>query len=210
MDIRLAKTSDSRPVAELHQRLLDQSFLGSLGCGFLNNLYRALAEYDRGILLIAEAEGLMVGFIAGVYHTGDFYKYFLRRHFIVASLAILPKAFNVHVLKRLWETATYSRKEETVPDAPHAELLSMAVVGEQHGTGVARHLFEQLTEEFTRRGIDQFKIVAGAELHRANAFYRKMGCHELGEMEVHAGDQSIIYLFGDRQTGNPQDWNQGA
>ena len=39
-----------------------------------------------------------------------------------------------------------------------------------------------------------FKIVVGGNLARAHAFYLKMGCAVAGEIEVHSGECSIVYV----------------
>ena len=39
-----------------------------------------------------------------------------------------------------------------------------------------------------------FKIVVGGDLARAHAFYLKMGCAVAGEIEVHKGKDSLVYV----------------
>ena len=194
MKIRKANLDDCAEVAKLHERSLTESFLGTLGGDFLNLIYRSLANFEQGIFLVAEDRESAIGFITGTMKTGKFYKHFLKRNFLKVIFILSSKLFKKNVGKKILETAKYSKKDLGFL-APDAELLSMAVTEEFQGKGVAQQLFERLAGEFHKKGIHEFKIIAGNKLKKANKFYQKMGCKRMGETEVHEGDISTVYIF---------------
>lgn len=194
MNIRKTRDSDIRNVSALHKEHINSGFLSSLGAPFLNILYRSLVDFEKGILLVAENEGKIIGFISGTVDTNVFYKYFLKRNFFRIAFVLLSKVFSINVIKKVLETAKYSKKDLEI-SVPDAELLSMAVAENFQGKGIAKQLFEKLVNEFHDRNINEFKIIAGNQLDEANKFYQKIGCKKIGEIEVHKGNFSSVYTF---------------
>ena len=79
-------------------------------------------------------------------------------------------------------------------ELPPYELLTIAVNPSHQGHGHAEDLFESLCNYFKTINVKNFKIVVGGDLSRAHAFYLKMGCDVAGEIEVHKGNNSIVYI----------------
>ena len=192
---RAAKLSDCLLVAKIHKKCLDKSFLATLGEKFLTLLYKTLVEYKKGILLVAEDDGKIIGFVSATADTGGFYRYFLKKRFIKAAFLLLPKAIDLNTLKKIFETLKYSKKNEINILLPKAELLSIAVKEDYQRKGVAKQLFKALVNEFHKMGINEFRIVVGSSLFKAKNFYQKMGCIKVGEFELHKGEKSEIYVF---------------
>jgi len=195
IQIKNADFSDCREIAKIHKECLTKSFLATLGEKFLTLLYKTLVEYKKGILLVAEDNGKIIGFVSATADTGGFYKYFLKKKFIEASFLLLPKAINLNTLRKIFETLKYSKKNKINILLPKAELLSIAVKEDYQRKGVAQQLFKALAKEFYKKGINEFKIVVGDSLLNAKKFYRKMGCIKVGEFELHKGERSEIYIF---------------
>lgn len=195
IQIRNAHFSDCREIAKIHKKCLDKSFLATLGEKFLTLLYKSLIECENGILIVAEDNGKIIGFVSATANTGDFYRYFLKKKFIKASFLLLPKAINLNTLRKIFETLKYSKKKEINVSLPEAELLSIAVKEDYQRKGIAKQLFEALVNEFHKKRIKEFRIVVGSNLFKAKKFYQKMGCIKLGEFELHEGKKSEIYVF---------------
>jgi len=193
--VRNANFSDCREVAKIHKECLAKSFLATLGKKFLILLYKSLVEYKKGILLVAEDDGKIIGFVSATADTGGFYKYFLKKKFIEAGFLLLPKAINLNTLRKIFETLRYSKKNKINILLPKAELLSIAVKEDYQRKEVAQQLFKALTIEFYKNGINEFKIVVGDSLLNAKKFYKKMGCIKVEEFELHRGEISEIYIF---------------
>jgi len=77
---------------------------------------------------------------------------------------------------------------------PPYELLTIAVNPSHQGQGHAEDLFESLCDYFKKINVKNFKIIVGRDLSRAHSFYLKMGCNVAGEVEVHKGYKSIVYI----------------
>lgn len=195
IEIKNAHFSNCREIAKTHKEYLGKSFLATLGEKFLTLLYKTLVEYKKGILLVAEDDGKIIGFVSATADTGGFYKYFIKKKFIKASFLLLPKAINLNIVRKIFETLRYSKKNKTNILLPKAELLSIAVEEDYQRKGVAQQLFKALAKEFYKNGIIEFKIVVGDSLLNAKKFYRKMGCIKVGEFELHRGETSEIYIF---------------
>ena len=180
-------------VARLHVRCLDQGFLATLGEGFLSLMYESMDCADGVTLITEEREGQVVGFITGGTGMGPIYKRMLRSP-VRLGLALAPALLRPAKVRRILEIMRYSG-DATLPDGvPDAELLSLAVAPESRGTGVADTLYRKLVEDFQTRGVDAFRIIVGDALAPAHRFYRRMGATVAGEVQVHEGEHSKVYV----------------
>jgi len=184
-----------RQVAELHAAAIDQGFLSELGPRFLTLLYEAL-DQSHGSLLIVDTEGARLrGFVSGGSGLGPVYRNLLTR-LPALICALWPVFFSYRKLKRIAEVLLYPSKTRN-EELPRAELYSIAVSPEFRGAGVAERLYKRLREEFSARGITEFKIVVGDTLAPAQAFYRKVGATPVAAIEVH--DRAGSTVFVDRR-----------
>lgn len=182
-----------RQVARLHVRCLDQGFLATLGERFLALMYEAIDRADGTALLVEEAAGDVQGFITGGTGMGPIYRRMLRSP-VRLALALAPALLRPSKLRRILEILRYSG-DGTRPDGvPDAELLSLAVAPEWRGQGVADRLYARLVEDFRSRGVDAFRITVGDALAPAHRFYQRMGATVAGDVEVHGGETSKIYV----------------
>lgn len=182
-----------REVAELHARCLDQGFLATLGVRFLTLMYKAMDQADTVTLITEEREGRVVGFITGGTGMGPIYKRMLRSP-VRLGLALAPALVRPAKLRRILEILRYSSKGSLPEGVPEAELLSLAVAHEARGSGVADTLYRKLVEDFQARDVDAFRIIVGEALAPAHRFYRRMGASVAGELEVHEGEPSKVYV----------------
>ena len=182
-----------RQIADLHRKNLSSGFLSTLGDRVLALLYREIQRYPGGMLIAAESHGQIAGFIAGVDHTGRFYRWFLRRNLLRGACVMLPRLFSLRTIRRVIETMRYSGKQST-DDLPDAELLSIAVDSEYRRQGTAELCYRALESHFASVGIERFRIVVGKQLEPAMKFYEKMGAVRTAEVEVHAGQGSWVLV----------------
>lgn len=179
-----------RAVARLHVQNLDQSFLATLGEGFLTELYRAMDKADDCTLIVERIDGDVVGFVTGGRAMGPIYKAMIPRVLIWGwglSLRLLsPKR-----LKRVLDILRYDGGDGFA-DIP-AELFSIAVAPSARGKGVAPRLYARLIEHFTQQDIPAFRIIVGGDLAPAHGFYKKMGAILVGDIALHAGEVSKVY-----------------
>lgn len=185
-------------IAKLHMRCLDQGFLATLGEGFLALMYESMDRADGVTLITEEREGRVVGFITGSSGMGPIYRRMLHSPFRLA-LALAPALVSPAKVRRILEILRYSGDADLPDGVPDAELLSLAVALEARGSGVADVLYGKLVEDFQTRGVDAFRIIVGEALAPAHRFYRRMGATVAGEVQVHEGERSKVYVH--RQPG---------
>ena len=183
-------------VIRIHRIEISQGFLSSLGDNALALLFSHASESRFGKLLIAKdaSSGQIVGFLLGTIDTGAFYKDFLCKKFLKAVFVLAPKLLSFEKVRKVFETLFYPTKEE-LKALPKPELLDIAVLKKYQGTGVAQLLFQEFAKNLYAIGIDRFKITTGESLAGARRFYEKLGAEKVGEVEVHKGQKTLIYMY---------------
>ncbi|WP_165942165.1 GNAT family N-acetyltransferase [Luteimonas arsenica] len=182
-----------RQVARLHMRCLDQGFLATLGEGFLALMYEAIDRTEGATLLVAEDGGQVQGFITGGVGMRPIYSRMMRSPMRL-GLALAPAMLRPAKVRRILEIVRYSGDGGLPEGLPDAELLSLAVAPEWRGKAVADGLYRRLVEDFRKRGVDAFRITVGEALAPAHRFYQRMGATVAGEVEVHGGETSKVYV----------------
>ena len=182
-----------RQVAMLHAANIDRGFLATLGVPFLSLMYQAIDEAPGSVLIVDEAGGQVRGFVSGGSGMGPIYKRMLRHPFRL-GLALLPSLVRFRRLKRIIEIVRYGGGASWPVGLPDAELLSIAVDPAWRGKGIAESLFSRLVAHFAANEAPAFRIVVGAALLPAHRFYQRMGARVAGEVEVHAGEGSTVYV----------------
>jgi ribosomal protein S18 acetylase RimI-like enzyme len=191
--VRPARAEDAVSMARLHREGLPDSFLPSLGDRFLRRLYRALAS-DEGAVAVVATDGAdeVVGFAAGAVSVSRFYRRFRFRHGVAAALGAGPRLLRRGVLRGLRETASYPERANAGPDA---ELLSIAVAPDRGSRGVGRALARRVIDGLAERGADEVRVVVAADNERANRFYAHLGFRPAGELAVHDGVSSNLWVI---------------
>jgi glycosyltransferase involved in cell wall biosynthesis/ribosomal protein S18 acetylase RimI-like enzyme len=191
--VRPARAKDAPSMARLHREGLPDSFLPSLGDRFLRRLYRALAS-DEGAVAVVATDGAdeVVGFAAGAVSVSRFYGRFRFRHGVAAALGAGPRLLRRGVLRGLRETASYPERANAGPDA---ELLSIAVAPDRGSRGVGRALARRVIDGLAERGADEVRVVVAADNERANRFYAQLGFRPVGELAVHHGVSSNMWVI---------------
>lgn len=194
LTIREAEPLNARACATIHQQEIATGFLSKLGVPFLGLLYAAMIQSQQVVCFVAEDKnGQVVGFISGCFHVGKFYKEFLIKYGLKASLVILPQVVKPMVLKGIFEMLRYQSNDDA-PQLPEAELLSIAVRPHVRGTAVAQKLVEALFNRSREREAEEIMVVVGGKNIRANKFYQKVGFRFHSETSVHGAEVSNIYV----------------
>jgi ribosomal protein S18 acetylase RimI-like enzyme len=105
------------------------------------------------------------------------------------ALWLLPHAWRVSVLRRLWETLRYP--VDVPKNLPQAEILSIAVSPEAHGRGIGAMLMQAAFDEFRRRGILHLKVSVWVGNATAIKFYLRCG-FELAATRLHLFDPPAV------------------
>lgn len=180
-------------VAQLHCEQINQGFLATLGPSFLSLLYEAIDKDKSSVLIAKEDDGKVIGFVSGAVSLHPIYKRLLYRPF---SLFIILTScfFSISKLSKIFEILFIGKNNPILKGLPQHELLTIVVDPEHQGQGHAEDLFASLCNHFNAANVKNFKIIVGLDLARAHAFYLKMGCTVAGEMQVHKGKHSLVYV----------------
>ncbi len=174
MNIRKATIDDAGFVASLHIASIETGFLSSLGKAFLQPIYEAIIDHTGSILLIAESNGGIVGFIAGTETTRKLYIRVIVRcwHRIIPLLRVL--FMRGAVIRYFVETTFYGFRKRTKEEHHiiEAELLSIAVDPAGRGMGTGKLLVKELEKYFIKRKIVRYKVATFSGDKSSNAFYR--------------------------------------
>jgi ribosomal protein S18 acetylase RimI-like enzyme len=185
--LRRGELRDAASAASLHGQLIADGFLSSLGPGFLRRLYRRIIRTEGSFLLVAEAEGTVIGFVAGSEAVGALYRSFFWRDGVVASLSAPLQL--VTALPRVLETLRHGRGAAR---ADGGELLAIAVDPRWRHRHLGRQLVEGFLRELEQRGAAAASVVVGSDNAAAIAMYRQAGFTPTRTFEMHRGTQSVL------------------
>ncbi len=185
--------SDFEKIASLHCEYINQGFLATLGIPFLTLLYEAIDNDSESILLVERIDDTVQGFVTGTRGLGRIYMQLLYQPLrLLHSLkSCLLSPSKMH---KIIEVLLLGNSSKASVDLPKHELLSIVVSSACQGGGQSQNLFNALCDHFRKKNVRSFKIVVGGSLDRAHAFYIKMGCVPVKEVQVHKGTDSIIYI----------------
>tara|TARA_B100000035_G_C20975078_1_gene542791 strand:- start:298 stop:873 length:576 start_codon:yes stop_codon:yes gene_type:complete len=178
-------------VANLHINSIKTGFLPSLGTKFLALLYRCIDESDFAILIVNYEEDKLKGFVTGTLGTSSLYKLLLK-HPLSLTLALMPVVFNFKKVKKIiniWNHMSGSDRK----NYPSAELLTICVDSDYQRQGVAVDLYKKLKSYFKDYLMNEFVIIVGQSLD-ANRFYLSQGAEIFGELQVHSGVVSNVFI----------------
>lgn len=185
VSIRVGLPGDAAAAASLHAQLISEGFLSSLGERFLRRLYRRIARSDGSFLLIAEAHGSSVGFIAGSVAVGRLYRNFVIRDGVVATLSAPVRLLTA--MPSVIETLRHGRAGE----GGGGELLAVAVDPRWRHRRVGRQLVDGFLDELENRGLDAAHVIVGADNAAAIAMYDRAGFSAMRTLEIHRGTRSV-------------------
>jgi len=199
IDIRKCSKADSdeifNQIANLHKQEISQGSIAKWGLRAVSELYRFVAAHSRSFIFIAQAEGRVIGFIAGSESTRSLYIDFLKSNFIKNLILFLPEVLSPRRFYKAVETLMYPSRRKSAHEVPEPEILNFCVDHHTQGAGMGGRLFGALLAEFQKRGIQKLGIITGSNQKSAQRFYEKRGAQRLGEAELHSGVKSVTYTF---------------
>jgi len=196
-NLRAVKIKEARQVhvqgmAQCHAKSFAARFMTEMGCHWLCALYRFFIKHRGGIYRVAvDAEGNIVGLaVGGNPHIRDeFLSTALYRYPHLIFWKFLSKRLVRRVL--LQELAGKLRRKRAAahsgdPKAPNAairsgNLLSICVLPDYKGTGVAGKLIESFQLACAAEGYERLTLSVLSENSRAVAFYKKQGWRQSGK-----------------------------
>lgn len=207
LTIRITAGHDIPAVAAIHAAAFPDFFLTRLGPAFVRNYYRQVVEFDAGWLLIAERDGLPIGFVAGFAEPDRFYAGLKRRPWRF----LLPLAFGL--ARRPWLLSRILRRGAAValrgdgrPDdcgtIGDCELSSLAVLPGMQGQGVGLRLVAAFVQVAQAHQASLIRLTTDARDNDAvNAFYARAGFSLVGCLTADRRRPMNKYEYHLRQAG---------
>jgi ribosomal protein S18 acetylase RimI-like enzyme len=194
--IRDATEDDLPEIVVVHQQAFDGFFLTRLGPAFLNELYKAFAFRNGGVLRVLCSEGgRILGFAGGTVEPGSFFHGLKKEKALAFLLRALPGFIKnpLLVLKKLWYAVFY-KGEEPSTLSKAALLSSIGVLPEMAGQSLGKKLLADFEEVVVAKGVDSlFLTTDKCGNENVVAFYLKSG-YEVESEFVQADGRKMLRL----------------
>lgn len=190
-----SRPEDISEVSKLHMSSFQGEFLHSFGDEFLNIYYENYLNNPDALLLVAKTQNKIIGFVAGAVNQDKMIQYLYRKKFFYISWLALKKfllsdSFRRYVIKRKFHVgnALMSRffpkmkkqdvgsgKKNIEIDQKTCSLLSIAVLDNYRGCGIALNLVSAFETAMKNKGVSKCELCVKRENSRAISFYKKAG-----------------------------------
>jgi ribosomal protein S18 acetylase RimI-like enzyme len=184
----------SGSVATLHLENLHTNLLGVPGFRLLKLRYEALPEGDGASGYVAETDGVVQGFVCGVWDPQVASRHLWREcgvqlaWWTIAEILTHPRYLGDLVDR--WRLKTHSRSVHE-----GYELRPIVVDRSVRGTGLAKQLATTLLKDAVSRGFGYVHLFTETDNVPARRFYTKLGFIETGA-ELRRGRLLIRYEIG--------------
>ena len=162
-------------IVTIHLNTFTGFFLTAMGRGFLNQMYRSYCGHSESGLLVAEENGIAVGFLAYSKDFSDLYKYMIKTRIIpfgwysAGALFRRPASF-MHIIRAFLKPREAKREEKYV------ELSSIGVDPSSKNKGVGSLLIDALKRRVNFDEYNYITLETDAENNDgAIHFYEKNG-----------------------------------
>ena len=185
------KTDIYNDVAKLHIHSIKTGFLPTLGLNFLGLMYRCLDESNSTILITEYNNDKLTGFVSGSLGKSSPYRLMFSHPFLLAR-SLFPILLSPIKLKKVYSILRHMSGSER-SQYPQAELLTICINLDFRRQGVGKRLYNELMRYMKSNSVDNFSIIVGEHLD-ANNFYVNNGARVTGNIEVHVGSKSFVYI----------------
>lgn len=181
VSIRWASPADLGQVVTVHTAAFPGFFLTALGPEFLRAYYRAVLDFDAGLLLVAEVDGRVAGFASGFGEPQRFYGGLRRspvRFAPALAMAIMRRPWLIgRIATRIGAVVLHGRGSRPAPTSAGAcELSSLAVDPAVRRCGLGRQLVAAFVATARARGLTAVWLTTDARGNDpVNTFYASLG-----------------------------------
>ena len=190
--VRIAKTSDTLSISNIHYTQLNYEFLSKLGKGFLYYLYNVFIQNKEIITLVYEDKGEVLGFLSGAKNFDKSFKTIILNNFFKLLLqSIIGIIRHPKLLKNAVETVFYINKQPNLKTK--AELISIAVNNKYHRKGIGKRLIFEFEKILISQKVPFYKVSVNKNNGKANSFYKSLGFEKGGEYLLY-GKKINLYL----------------
>jgi ribosomal protein S18 acetylase RimI-like enzyme len=201
--VNLDATTDYRTFQEieaLHRTELAAGALAHMPPGFLASFYRYLATRPDCVVVVAENEGHVTGFVAGTLQASILLKSFVFAKPLEMAGHGAKLLLDPRLLFRVVSLALNLVAGDKQSHLDDRQLLSIAVDPNSGRMGIGTELFKALCNWFRLRGARDFEIIAATTQAAALQFYQRRGAVVVGETTL-GGLGSIRFRYVLRPVG---------
>lgn len=164
-----------RTIADLHKEAFPTFFLTQLGISFLKTLYMGYMEDKDSGIIVAENDGILVGFIAYSNNYSQFYKGLVKKYLLKFAFSSLGAAVrHPSYIKRL--LGAFKKSDSVVKEERYVELASICVAPWSENCGVGSKLIDYLKSIVDFNYYDYINLETDAIGNDSvNRFYIKNG-----------------------------------
>ncbi len=186
MNIRKAKIEDLPNIAEVHIRCFPKSFSTQLGKSLLNRFYEEYMKGNPELFLVADNnEGELVGFCMGyLCKQNTFMRDFLHNNAlrVICRCMVLAVTGNKFLYEKIGKVIK-KHEEFNIIEPEYmrysadetGDLLSICVLSEERGSGVAQQLIKQYEDALRQCNMKLCLLSVSPHNDRAIRFYEKNG-----------------------------------
>jgi ribosomal protein S18 acetylase RimI-like enzyme len=181
-------------VAKLHMEYIKSGFMSQLGERFLKCFYRTISISESSYLAVfINEKNEVCGFISGTVSLLNLKKDFKKKCKLTIVSSFLKLFFTPVKILNFFESYKYASLEP-IKITTNSELISIVVKQDCRNKGIAKALYKSLIHFFKEKKVKKFKILVGSNLKEAQKFYEKMGAEKKGDIEIHKGMKSFLYI----------------
>lgn len=184
--IREATLSDINEIAELHISSYENHFLPKLGPKLLSKYYKEFLEEENIFIVdVDEESGRINGFVLGTPNSTIGKKRFINNNkiWLLLKLMLLCLKLDKDTWTRVFKFATSaigldrSKRAASSDDRPNLKtlgILSICVVNQCKGQGIAKILVEDFEQRLIKNGYEGYTLSVYKTNERARRFYEKI------------------------------------
>ncbi len=215
--VRPLASTDCAPAAELHSEVLGAEFITRMGTRFLETYYRAWADADGALALVAASpegriDGVLLGALDPPAHTASM----VRRHGwrlgarVLAATAGDPRLARDVLVTRaaryaegLLRVARHPPRQATprsgtahgVPpeQGGTGEITHLLVAPAAQGRGIGRSLVATAEQAAVAAGLGELVLVTPEDEWGARRFYERTGWSAAGDVTSRSGEHFVRY-----------------
>lgn len=204
--MRVIELGDLARTARLHQELLPGSFFASLGPRFLQTYHRSFATSPAGVALVAERDGVIVGFIVGTVDEATHYRHVIHRdRRALGGRGMVALLHQPSLLAHFIQTRAYRyvrgllRLSRPGPSACHdlrivrGVLSHVAVRAEDRGLGIGALLVAAFVDAARAQGARSLRLTVALDNVGPQRLYKRAGW-DRGEIQEDVdGKEWLVY-----------------
>jgi len=191
--IKIPNNDDIHQIVKIHKLFFKEGLISSFPDELVFKIYRDIANSTDSFCYVTVDGNTVVGYVSGAKDFNQFLKKFILKNLFKMLPYLLTRIFEKSFLLRCLNILTHSKEKVEGSDIK-AELLSIAVLTEYQGQGIAKELFNSLCQSFYKEKIDKFKILVGSSLSESIIFYEKVGAVKVFESEWHNNESAWIFV----------------